>query len=296
MSEATSKSVTEMQGADQIEQWKLTIRPTRGLLSIDLPELWRYRDLISLFVRRDIVAKFKQTILGPLWFVIGPLLSTFVYALVFNRIAGIETGGAPPVLFYMSGIVSWSYFAACLNGTSSTFTSNAHIFGKVYFPRLVTPISTVISNLLQFGIQFGLLLALIAWFAWSGHLLQFNWTVLLIPLYLALLAGVALGVGILISSATTKYRDLTQLLGVGVQLWMYATPIIYPVSKVPEKYRWVVELNPVAPLIHNFRYAVIGTEEFHRDGLFYSLAFAVVVSTMGILVFNKVEQSFMDTV
>ena len=274
----------------------MIIRPRRHLLDIDLKAVIEYKDLIELFVRRDFVARFKQTILGPFWFVLGPLLSTIIYTFVFNKIAKIPTDEVPPILFYLTGIVGWQYFAACLNGTSGTFTANAGIFGKVYFPRLVTPISNVISNLVLFAVQFGLLIFIMLWYGFNGANFSLNWTVLLIPVYLLLLAGIALGVGILISSLTTKYRDLTNLMGFGVQLWMYATPIIYPISMVPKNLHIIVMLNPVAPIIEAFKYGLLGAGSFSTSGLLYSFVFAVLVLFVGIVMFNKVEQNFMDTV
>ncbi|TXB63791.1 ABC transporter permease [Phaeodactylibacter luteus] len=280
----------------QNNKYTLVIEPKRSLLDLNLKEVWQYRDLILLFVRRDLVARFKQTILGPAWFLLGPLLSTLVYTLVFNRIAQISTDGAPPMLFYLTGIVGWNYFAACLNGTSSTFTANASIFGKVYFPRLVTPISTVISNLVQFFIQMLLLFVVMLIFWQRGASFQLNLTALLIPVYLVILAAIGLGVGIIISSLTTKYRDLIQLMGFGVQLWMYATPVIYPVSTVPEKYRFVVLLNPIAPIVENFKYGLLGSGSFNLTGLLYAAGFALVFLFLGIVLFNRVEKTFMDTV
>jgi len=276
--------------------WSMIIRPRRHLLDIDFKAVIEYKDLIELFVRRDFVARFKQTILGPFWFVLGPLLSTIIYTFVFNKIAKIPTDNVPPILFYLTGIVGWQYFAACLNGTSGTFTANAGIFGKVYFPRLVTPISNVISNLVLFAVQFGLLIFIMFWYGFNGANFSLNWTVLLIPVYLLLLAGIALGVGILISSLTTKYRDLTNLMGFGVQLWMYATPIIYPISMVPKNLHIIVMLNPVAPIIEAFKYGLLGAGSFSLSGLLYSFLFAVVILFIGIIMFNKVEQNFMDTV
>lgn len=272
------------------------IRPKRNLLDVNIKELWDYRDLIQLFVRRDFVARFKQTLLGPLWFVIGPLLSTLIYSLVFNQIAKIPTDNIPPILFYLSGLVGWQYFASCLNGTSGTFTANAGIFGKVYFPRLVTPIATVISNLILFAVQFGLLLLVMTIYFFKDSFFAVNWTVVFIPLYLILLAAIGLGVGIIISSLTTKYRDLINLMSFGVQLWMYATPIIYPISMVPENLKMVVMLNPIAPVIEAFKYAMLGAGSFSVNGLLYSTAFAIVFLFIGIILFNRVEQSFMDTV
>lgn len=277
-------------------EWTMIIRPKRHLLDLNLKEVWQYRDLIMLFVRRDFVARFKQTILGPAWFILGPLLSTVVYTLVFNNIAKIPTDNAPPMLFYLTGIVGWNYFAANLNGTSATFTANAGIFGKVYFPRLVTPIATVISNLVQFFIQLLLLLAVMLIFWWQGTSLQINATAILIPVYLILLAAIGLGVGIIISALTTKYRDLIQLMTFGVQLWMYATPIIYPVSMVPEKYRIFVLMNPIAPIIENFKYGLLSSGNFNFHGLLYAITFSVVVVFIGVVLFNRVEQTFMDTV
>jgi len=277
-------------------QWTMVIKPKRGLFEIDVREIWSYKDLIELFVRRDFVARFKQTILGPLWFLIGPLLSTFVYFMVFNSIAKISTDGAPPILFYLSGIVAWNYFAACLNGTSGTFAANAGIFGKVYFPRLVSPIATIISNLVQFGIQFLLLLGVLGYYGLVTQTTGINLTALLIPIYLLILAMIGFGTGIIISALTTKYRDLVQLMSFGVQLWMYATPIIYPVSMVPENFRIFVMLNPVAPLVEAFKYSLLGTGNFNLAGLMYSCGFAIFIVLVGILLFNKVEQTFMDTV
>jgi lipopolysaccharide transport system permease protein len=277
-------------------RWDLIIKPKRNLLDINLKEIWEYKDLISLFVRRDFVARYKQTILGPLWFVIGPIISTFMYALVFNTIAKIPTDNAPPVLFYLTGIVGWNYFSACLFGTSSTFTGNAGIFGKVYFPRLTAPIANIISNLIQFGIQFALLLLFIIIYLLKGFTINYNLYALLFPFHLLILASIGLGFGIIISALTTKYRDLTNFLGFGVQLWMYVTPIIYPVSAVPEKYRIFVYWNPIAPVIEAFKYGFIGTGTFSIQGLIYSSVFAFVVLIIGIILFNNVEKNFMDTV
>jgi len=278
------------------ENWDLVVEPKRHLLDIDLKEIWRYRDLVLLFVRRDLVSKFKQTILGPAWFFIGPLLNTLVYTLVFNRIANIPTDDAPPMLFYLTGIVGWNYFAACINGTSSTFTANAGIFGKVYFPRLVTPISVIISNLVQFFIQLLLLFTVIGFYWYLGSEVKINSSIFLLPVYLILLAAIGLGMGIIISSLTTKYRDLTQLMGFAVQLLMYATPIIYPVSMVPEKYRFFILLNPIAPVIENFKYAFLNSGEFNLNGLLYACGSALVYLAMGVIIFNRTERTFMDTV
>ncbi|MFT4802853.1 MAG: lipopolysaccharide transport system permease protein [Psychroserpens sp.] len=280
-----------------IEQdWDLIVKPKRHLLDINLKEIWDYRDLVLLFVRRDFVANFKQTILGPFWFFLGPLLSTLVYTIVFNNIAKIPTDGAPPVLFYLSGIVGWNYFAACLNGTANTFSANAGIFGKVYFPRLVSPFSKIISNLIQFGIQFSLLVIVMIAFKVSEGQFYFNKTALLLPIYLFILSLIGLGFGVIISSLTVKYRDLTQLMGFGMQLFMYATPIIYPSSMVPEKYKFIVLLNPVAPVIESLKYGLLGTGSFNGLGLAYSTIIGLILLSIGVILFNKVEQTFMDTV
>ncbi len=278
------------------ENWTMVIRPKRHLLDVNLYEIWRYRDLIKLFVRRDFVARYKQTILGPLWFLIQPLFTTIMYTIVFGNIAKISTDGLPQILFYMSGIVGWTYFSACLNSTSNTFVANAGIFGKVYFPRLTLPISIVISNLIQFTIQFFLLLAFMLYYRSIGANFHTNIYILLLPVLIILMAGLGLGFGIIISSLTTKYRDLTNLVSFGVQLWMYATPIIYPLSEIPEKYRIFVLANPLTPIIETFRFALLGAGTVNWIYLAYSCAFTVLVLALGIILFNKVEQTFMDTV
>ena len=278
------------------DNWSMVIKPKRHLLDIDLEDIWRYRDLIKLFVRRDFVAKYKQTILGPLWFLIQPLLTTLIYTIVFGNIANIPTDGLPHILFYMTGIVGWTYFSTCLNSTSNTFVANAGIFGKVYFPRLTLPISIVISSLIQFFIQFGLLAAFMVYYKLVGAEFHLNIYVLILPVLIILMAGLGLGFGIIISSLTTKYRDLTNLVGFGVQLWMYATPIIYPLSEIPDKYRIFVLANPLTPIIETFRYALLGAGTIDWYHLLYSFGFTVFVLAIGIVLFNKVEQSFMDTV
>jgi lipopolysaccharide transport system permease protein len=278
------------------DSWDLIVRPKRHLLDIDLKEIWHYRDLIMLFVRRDFVSKYKQTILGPLWFVINPLINTLMYTLVFAGIAKISTEGMPPQLFYLAGIVGWSYFAACLNGTSSTFISNAAIFGKVYFPRLAAPISVIISSIVQLGIQLLLLAAVMIYYSLKGYVIHFNWYILFFPLLVINLALLGLGIGIIFSALTTKYRDLSNLMGFGVQLWMYITPVIYPSSAVPEKYRIFVFINPVAPLVEAFKYCMIGAGEFNPGRLLYSIAVTLFLLFIGVVLFNRTEQNFMDTV
>jgi lipopolysaccharide transport system permease protein len=277
-------------------EWDMIIRPKRHIFDINLKEVWSYRDLLFLFVRRDFVAKYKQTILGPFWFILNPLLSTFIYTIIFSRVAKIPTDNVPPVLFYLTGLIAWQYFAACLTGTSNTFVANSGIFGKVYFPRLVSPISVIMSSLVQLGIQFSLLVAIIVIYWLSGYELAVNQYALLIPVIILVLAFMALGFGIIISSATTKYRDLTNFMAFGVQLWMYATPIIYPISSAPEKLQFILKLNPVAPLIEAFKFGIIGAGQISVPGLIYSLVFTIVLLGVGVIIFNKVEQSFMDTV
>ena len=278
------------------ENWDLIIKPKRKLLDINLAELWKYRDLIMLFVRRDFVSKFKQTILGPLWFLIQPLMTTIMFTIVFSNLAHIPTDGLPPMLFYMAGNVAWIYFSTCLTTTSNTFISNAAIFGKVYFPRLSVPISIVISNLIQFGIQFLLLLAFMLYFYLRGAPISPNKYVVLLPLLIALMALMGLGFGIIISSLTTRYRDLANLVTFGVQLWMYFTPVIYPLSQIPEGYRIYIVANPVTPIIETFRYALLGTGTVTAVQLLYSTLFTFVVLVIGIIMFSRVEKSFMDVV
>jgi len=285
------------------EEWDIEIRPRERLLSVDFGELWRYRDLCSLFVRRNIVVQYKQTILGPLWYVIQPVLTVVIYMVVFGGIAGIPTDGVPQPLFYLAGVCMWQYFADCLNKTGNTFVTNADIFGKVYFPRLIMPMSDVLSNLLRFAIQFGLFAVVYLIYAISGCSAHVTWFVLLFPLLVLMLAGLALGFGILISSMTTKYRDLQILFTFIVQLWMYGTPIVYPLSQVAGKTIMGIDLytlmaiNPVTPIIEAFKYAFLGCGEFIGWGwLAYSFVFMIILLGFGIVVFNKVQKSFMDTV
>ncbi|KAF0130603.1 MAG: lipopolysaccharide transport system permease protein [Bacteroidetes bacterium] len=280
----------------QQENWSMVMRPKKSLFEVNLMELWQYRDLITMFVKRDFVAKFKQTILGPLWFIIQPLLTTLMFVVVFGNIAGIPTDGIPKVLFYMTGIVGWNYFSTCLNDTSQTFIKNASIFGKVYFPRLAMPISIVISNLVSFAIQFVFLLGFLIYFIVVGTDVMPGIEVLLIPFLVLLIAGLGLGFGIIISSLTTKYRDLVHLVTFGVTLWMYATPVIYPMSEIPEKYKAFVMANPMTPIVETFKTALLGVGTVNYMSLLYSLAFTVVLLAVGILIFNKVERTFMDTV
>ena len=279
------------------EHWDLIIQPKAHLLDLKLKEVWRYRDLMWLFVKRDFVAQYKQTILGPLWHFIQPVFTTVVYLLVFTKIANIPTDGIPPVLFYMSGITLWNYFSACLNGTSGTFVANAGIFGKVYFPRLVMPLSTVLSNLVKFGIQLLLLAAAMAFYAWKGTPFQLGISLLMLPVLVAMMAAMGLGLGIIISSLTTKYRDLTVLIGFAVQLLMYATPVAYPLSFLSGKsYAAWIRWNPLTPIVEAFRYALFQHGSFNAGSLLYSAIFIVTTLFLGLLIFSKVERTFMDTV
>ncbi len=281
-----------------MEKWTTEIKPKNGLLSIDFKEIWQYRDLWTLFVKRDIITQYKQTVLGPLWFIIQPLMTTVMYMVVFGGIAKISTDGLPQPLFYLAGICFWQYFADCLTKTSNTFVANAGIFGKVYFPRLITPLSTVTSNLVRFAIQFGLFFVVYLYYLiFTDAPIHTNWYALLIPILVLMLAGLALGFGILFSSMTTKYRDLQLLLSFFVSLWMYATPVIYPLSTITnEKLRLVMSLNPLTGIVEAFKYGMLGVGEFSWTMLGYSLAFMVVLLAIGIIVFNKVQRSFMDTV
>lgn len=279
------------------ENWTLVIKPQEKLWSVDFREIWRYRDLIELFVKRNIVVQYKQTILGPLWYIIQPILTVAMNMVVFGGIAGMGTDGVPQILFYLAGNVCWFYFADCLNQTSKTFVDNQAMFGKVYFPRMVVPISTVLSNLLRFGIQFALFVVLYLYYYYIDSGVCPNLYILLLPLFIIMLAGMGLGFGILVSSMTTKYRDLTVLFTFIVQLWMYSTPIVYPLSMVPEgKLRMLILSNPMTSIIEGFKYATLGQGYFSWGSLGYSFVFMSVLLVIGVVVFNKVQRSFMDTV
>ena len=276
--------------------WDLTIRPQTGWFDLHLADLWRYRDLIMLFVWRDFVAQYKQTILGPLWHLLQPLFTTLLFTVIFGRIAQLPTDDVPPMLFYMAGITAWTYFAECLNRTSTTFIQNASIFGKVYFPRLCVPLSVVISNLIKFAIQFSLFLGFLVFFWLKGSPIHPNISILLTPIFLLMMAALGLGVGIIVSALTTKYRDLQVLVTFGVQLAMYATPLIYPLSIFPNSARWIAILNPMAPIIEAFRYAFLGQGLFSWSYLGISAGITAGILFLGIVLFNHVEKTFMDTV
>jgi lipopolysaccharide transport system permease protein len=282
---------------ENADHWDLVISPKTHLLDLRLKDVWKYRDLLLLFVKRDFVAQYKQTVLGPLWHIIQPLFTVVIFLVVFGKIANIPTDGIQPILFYMSGITIWNYFSGCLTNTSSTFTANASIFGKVYFPRLVIPLSVVISNIVRFAIQFCLLIILIIYYHFNGHPFEGGISLMILPVLIIMMAGIGFGMGIIISSVTTKYKDFTVLLGFAVQLAMYATPIIYPLSFLENTgYKWIITLNPLTPIVEAFRYALFGKGAFSLLSLSYSTGFMLVTIFLGILIFNKVEKSFMDTV
>lgn len=281
---------------DRPDDWTLEISAANHLLEIPWREIWRYRDLLLLLVYRDFVSLYKQTILGPLWFLIQPILTTIVFTIVFGQIAGISTDGVPGVLFYLSGITCWSYFSECLTKTSETFTLNANIFGKVYFPRIIIPLSVVVSNLLRFGVQFLLFLGFCLWYAVRGNSFSMNWVAALFPLLVLMMGLLSLGLGMIISSLTTKYRDLRFLLQFAIQLLMYATPVIYPVSALPEKYRGWILANPLTAIVETFRYGFLGAGQFVPTQLAYSATVMVIVLLVGVVIFNRVEKTFMDSV
>ena len=294
----TSVTESEIEQTDP-EKWDMISGPQRNLFDLRMGELWHARDLILLFVRRDFVAGYKQTILGPLWYLIQPLLTTIVFTIIFGNIAKIPTDGLPPFLFYMCGTVIFSYFASCLSKTSDTFVSNAGMFGKVYFPRLAVPVSILISNLITFSIQFGFFLVFLAYFALRGTHLQTNWWVLLTPVFVLMMAGLGLGFGIIVSSMTTKYRDLRFLVQFGVQLLQYITPVIYSLSYLLQRsprFGPLIQLNPLTSIVEAFRYAFLGSGSVNLLQLGYSLVVMVIAIVVGAVIFNRVEATFMDTV
>ena len=279
------------------ENWSEIIRPKRNWLDINLRELWRYRDLIMLFVRRDFVSVYKQTVLGPLWLFIQPLFTTITFYFVFSKIAKIPTGGIDPILFYLAGITLWNYFSDCFVKTSNTFVANAGIYGKVYFPRLVIPISIVISNLIKLGVQLIVFAVVFIYkINFEGLSFSFNSTLFFLPVLILIMAILGLGMGIVFSALTTKYRDFSFLLAFGIQLLMYATPIIYPLSYTSGQLNRWISLNPLTPLIENFKFALFGIGHFDYVGLLYAACISVIILFVGIILFNRVEKNFMDTV
>jgi lipopolysaccharide transport system permease protein len=277
------------------EYWTEVIEPRGKWYDLKLKEVWQYRDLISIFIRRDVVSVYKQTILGPIWFFLGPLMTVFIYTFVFGTVAKLSTDGIPAPLFYLAGTTLWNYFSNCFSGASTTFTANAHLFGKVYFPRLAVPISLVLSNLVKLGVQFIVFIAFWVFYWYRGDV-QPNSMLLVLPVIVILMALLSLGAGIIISSFSTKYRDLSFFLPFAVSILMYATPVIYPSSALPGTYKLIAELNPIAHLIEAFRFAFTGSGAFSWLGLGYSTLFTFVTLLSGIFIFNRVERTFMDTV
>ena len=289
-----------MNSTENIEkEWLFEITPKNKFFSLNLKEVWQYRDLLMLFVKRDVVTVYKQTVLGPLWYLIQPLFTSITFTIIFNTVAGIETGTIPPFLFNLAGITVWNYFTACLSGTSDTFKANASIFGKVYFPRIITPLSVVISNLIKFGIQFFIFVAFYLYFYLKGASLDLSVFVLFFPFLILLMGILGLGLGMLISSMVTKYRDLSYLIGFGVQLLMYLSAVMYPMaliqSKMPD-YAWLVQYNPLAYIIETTRYMLLGVGSISVWGMVYTVCITMIVFLLGLLVFNKTEKSFIDTV
>ncbi|HTE24086.1 ABC transporter permease [Flavitalea sp.] len=278
------------------DSWDLEITSKSNIFDLHLKDVWNYRDLLLLFVKRDFISVYKQTILGPLWFIIQPLFTTLIYSFIFGRLARIGTNDIPGPLFYLAGAIAWNYFAECLSKTSTVFRDSAGILGKVYFPRLIMPLSIVLSNLIKFGVQFFLFLVIWAWYMFQGQTAGPNMYILLFPVIILLMALQGLGFGLIITALTTKYRDLAFLVAFGMQLAMYATPVIYPLSAVPEKYKQILMLNPLAGLIETFRYGFFDKGEFYSFAFAYSAIVTFVILLIGIFVFNKVERSFVDTI
>jgi len=279
--------------------YELVIRPTRGWLHLDLPAVWRYRDLLFILVHRDFVAKYKQTILGPAWFILQPLLMTFVFTIIFGTVANIPTDGIPPTLFYLVGLLGWNYFAQIFQSTSGTLVANAGLFGKVYFPRLVVPLSAVISNLIAFALQLATLLCVWAYyktFTSAGATFGFSRAIVWLPLLLLQIGALSLGVGLWLSAMTAKYRDFTFLSSFILQLWMYATPVIYPLSQIPERWRWLAVLNPVTMPVETIKYMFLGRGLVNSAYYAVSCGVALVLLLSGVALFNKVEKTFVDTV
>ncbi len=277
-------------------EWDLIINNKKPILKLNLKGIVNHKDLLFLFVYRDFVSTYKQTILGPLWFFIQPILTSITFVIIFGGFAKIPSDGIPGILFYMSGIIMWNYFADCINQTSHTFTQNQNLFGKVYFPRIIVPLSKVVNNLLKFFIQLLLFLILYAFFYLNGFGFSLGWTFILLPLLLIQMAFTGLGFGMIVSSLTTKYKDLTFLINFAVQLLMYASPIVYPISIVPEKYKWIIMLNPFTSIIEIFKNSVFGTGYINIYWILYSFCFSIIVFLMGLIIFNKVEKSFIDTI
>jgi lipopolysaccharide transport system permease protein len=290
-------SATKAVNKENEQEWSMVIRPSRGLFDLRLKEIWHYRDLLMLLVRRDVVTVYKQTLLGAFWFILPPVLNTAIYFILFGVIAKVSTDGINPILFYLSGLIAWGYFADCINRTSQTFRANASVFGKVYFPRLIVPLSSVMSAIIKFGVQLVLLVITLIFFVIKGDpaspQLAYVW---LLPFLLGLMMLMGLAFGILISSLTTKYRDLSNMVPFGVQLLMYATPVIYPASIIPDKYRWIMDINPLTSIIESFRFIFLGTDQISWPWLAYTTVFTGILLLVGLVLFNRTEKDFMDTV
>lgn len=277
--------------------WSMVIKPRTSLFEINYKELWDYRDLVMLLVKRDFISFYKQTIFGPIWFFIQPIFTTVIFVFIFGNLAGFSTDGLPQPLFYMTGVVSWNYFADCLNKTSTVFKDNANIFGKVYFPRLIMPVSIIISNLARFAVQFCLLIALMLYYViFTETRLDIGYNLLLVPVFICMMALLGLGAGMIISAMTTKYRDLAFLVTFGVQLLMYATPVIYPLSSAPGTYKDIISLNPMSHIIEGIRLGLLGKGDLTPATFFYSLITILIILVIGVSTFNKVEKKFVDTV
>jgi len=285
-----------VEAKEEEQEWDLEIKPHEELFNLHLKDVWNYRDLLVLLVRRDFVSFYKQTIFGPLWFFIQPVFTTILFTIVFSKMGKFSTEGSPAPLFYLCGTVAWNYFAECITKTSTVFRDNAHIFGKVYFPRLIMPLSIVISNLVRFGVQLLLFLVLFAWYAYKGDALRPNSYLFLFPVIIFSMALLGLGAGLMITAMTTKYRDLAFLVAFGIQLLMYLSPVIYPLSSAPGSYKTLVILNPMSGLIETFRYGFLGTGHFYPGAFAYSLVVSVIVFIAGLIIFNKVEKNFVDTI
>ncbi len=280
----------------QDRDWDNIIEPSVGFFNINLKEIWRYRDLLFLLVRRDFVAFYKQTIFGPLWFFIQPVFTTITFVLIFGKLAGISTDGLPQPLFYLAGITAWSYFSECLIKTSTVLRDNANIFGKVYFPRIIMPISIVVSNLVKFMVQFLLFIIVLIYYFLAGNNFKIDYHIMLLPFLVILMAAQGLGLGLIISSLTTKYRDLALLLGFGVQLFMYATPVAYPLNSISGKLKTVIQLNPITYIIEGFRKSILGVGDFDLYKFAYIFIVSIIILFIGVLIFNKVEKNFVDTI
>jgi lipopolysaccharide transport system permease protein len=285
-----------MNETSETQEWESEIKSEDSLFSINFKEVWQYRDLLLMLVKRDYISTYKQTILGPIWFFVQPVLTMIIYVILFGQIAKLPTDGAPQIVFYLSGITIWNYFSESLTKTSSVFRDNAAIFGKVYFPRLIMPLSIVVSALIKFGIQFTLFIAIVLYYTLIEHKIHPNLWILATPFLLLLMSLFSLGLGMIFSSMTTKYKDLVFLLTFGIQLFMYATPVVYSITSIPEKYQWIVLANPLTSIFQCFRYGYLGSGSFDPNSLFYSVGIIVVLLSVGVVIFNKVEKSFMDTV